>query len=175
MTLIYLDGCAAIKLFKDEVESAALEQWLGGRYGAQTITSHITRTELRRGLSAPAADHGLTVVQAARDHDVSWPVVAAAFTGHAQTVLPARPEPVHVLGIDEVRRGRPRWAFDEAAGVWQTVVDRWHAGFVDLSGRQGLLGQVEGRTAQAVLGRLDQRSRTRCATTRRARGRLDAR
>jgi transposase len=30
-------------------------------------------------------------------------------------------------------------------------VDRWHVGFVDLSGKQCLLGQVEGRTAQAVI------------------------
>ncbi|MFF2960172.1 transposase [Streptomyces sp. NPDC057963] len=30
-------------------------------------------------------------------------------------------------------------------------MDRWHVGFVDLSGKQGLLGQVEGRTAQAVI------------------------
>lgn len=36
------------------------------------------------------------------------------------------------------------------------TVDRWHVGFVDIGvngvgGRQGLLGQVEGRTAQAVI------------------------
>ena len=31
-------------------------------------------------------------------------------------------------------------------------MDRWHTGFVDLSGDQGLLGQVEGRTIAAVTG-----------------------
>jgi transposase len=103
------------------------------------------------------ADRGRTVVQAARDHQVSRPVVAAAFTDHAQAVLPAQPEPVQVLGIDEIRRGRPRWVLDTATGVCQSVVDRWHVGFVDLSGRQGLLGQVEGRTAQAVIDWLTKR------------------
>ncbi|MFU8850141.1 transposase [Micromonospora sp. SL1-18] len=76
---------------------------------------------------------------------------AAAFTAHAVAVLPTQPQPVRVLGIDEVRRGRPTWLFDEATGTWQTAVDRWHVGFVDLSGGQGLLGQVEGRTAQVVV------------------------
>ncbi|MET8437524.1 hypothetical protein ABZV61_33170 [Streptomyces sp900116325] len=97
------------------------------------------------------ADQGRTVVQAARDYVLSWPVVAAAFPSHARAVLPAQPEPVRALGIDEIRRGRPRWNPDEASGIWQTAVNRWHVGFVDLSGKQGLLGQVEGRTAHAVI------------------------
>jgi transposase len=67
-------------------------------------------------------------VQSARDHDVSWPVVSAAFTAHAMTVLPDQPRPVRVLGIDEVRRGRLKWEFDEVTQPWQTVVDRWHVG-----------------------------------------------
>jgi transposase len=62
-----------------------------------------------------------------------------------------------VLGIDEIRRGRPRWVFDAAAGVWQAVVDRRHVGFVDLSGEQGLLGQVEGRNAAVVVDWLAKR------------------
>ncbi|PBC93012.1 transposase [Streptomyces sp. Ag82_O1-15] len=108
-------------------------------------------TRLRTAAGAAVADQGRTVVQAARDYALSWPVVAAAFTGHARAVLPAQPEPVQAPGIDEIRRGRPRWIPDEATGIWQTAVDRWHVGFVDLSGKQGLLGQVEGRTAQAVI------------------------
>ncbi len=35
-------------------------------------------------------------------------------------------------------------------------MDRWHTGFVDLSGDQSLLGQVEGRTIAAVTGWLGQ-------------------
>jgi len=106
---------------------------------------------LRVSAGAAVADGGRTVVQSARDHNVSWPVVSAAFTEYAKAVLPAEPQPVRVLGIDEVRRGRPQWIFDEVTGTWQTAVDRWHVGFVDLSEGQGLLGQVEGRTAQTVV------------------------
>jgi transposase len=71
--------------------------------------------------------------------------------------LPAEPEPVAVLGIDEVRRGKPRWSWDERAASWTTTADRWHVGFVDLSGGQGLLAQVEGRTTAAVTGWLTDR------------------
>jgi transposase len=106
---------------------------------------------LRASAGAAVADRGRTVVQAARDHDVSWPVAAAAFTAYAEQVLPTQPDPTEVLGIDEVRRGRPRWVFDEAAESWVTVRQRWHVGFCDLSGGQGLLGQVEGRNAQVVI------------------------
>ncbi|MGW3152551.1 helix-turn-helix domain-containing protein [Streptomyces sp. NPDC001177] len=71
-------------------------------------------TRLRAAAGAAAADRGRTVVQAARDYALSWPAVAAAFTSHALAVLPAQPEPVQALGIDEIRRGRPRWIPDEA-------------------------------------------------------------
>lgn len=54
---------------------------------------------------------------------------------------------VSTRSADAGRDGSP----DEATGIWQTAVDRWHVGFVDLSGKQCLLGQVEGRTAQAVI------------------------
>ncbi|MFE4997613.1 transposase [Streptomyces mirabilis] len=40
-------------------------------------------------------------------------------------------------------------------------MDRRHVGFVDLSGKQGLLGQVEGRTAQAVIDWLADRDQAR--------------
>ena len=114
---------------------------------------------LRAAAGAAVADRGATIVQSARDHAVSWPVVAAAFAAHAVAVLPAQPDPVAVLGIDEIRRGRPHWVADEAGG-WKATVDRWHVGFVDLSGGQGLLGQVEGRTAQVVIDWLDARPPT---------------
>ncbi|MEV0169333.1 ISL3 family transposase [Nonomuraea fuscirosea] len=114
-------------------------------------------TRLRQATGAAVGDGGRTVIQSARDHGVSWPIVSAAFTEHARRVLPAQPAPVAVLGIDEIRRGRPHWVLDEGTGTWTTTVDRWHTGFVDLSGDQGLLGQVEGRTVAAVTGWLDQR------------------
>jgi transposase len=105
---------------------------------------------LRAAAGAAVADGGRTVVQSGRDHGMSWPIVAAAFTDHAAAVLPQQPDPVTVLGIDEIRRGRPHWVLDEA-GQWQTTVDRWHVGFCDLSAGQGLLGQVEGRNAQVAI------------------------
>ncbi|MFI2649650.1 hypothetical protein [Micromonospora fulviviridis] len=67
-------------------------------------------TRLRQAAGAAVADAGRTIVQAARDHGVSWPVVARAFTTHATAVLPAEPEPVAVLGIcaDAVHRACKR-------------------------------------------------------------------
>ena len=81
-------------------------------------------TRLRQAAGAAVADGNRTIVQAARDHGLSWPVVQAAFTTHAGTVLPDEPEPVTVLGIDEVRRGKPSWSFDEVTQSWTTIVDR---------------------------------------------------
>jgi transposase len=112
---------------------------------------------LRRAAGAAVADGGRTIVQSARDHGLSWPVVSAAFTVHARAVLPEQPEPVAALGIDEIRRGRPQWTWDAERECWEITVDRWHVGFVDLAGGQGLLGQVEGRTATVVKDWLDQR------------------
>jgi transposase len=97
------------------------------------------------------------VVQAGRDLNLSWPTVMKAFTAHATAVLPAQPDPVPILGMDEVRRGRARWRLDPDTQTWQMVADRWHVGFVDLDGGQGLLGQVEGRNAKAVIDWLGER------------------
>lgn len=112
---------------------------------------------LRRAAGSAVADAGRTIVQSARDHGLSWPVVSAAFTQHATAVLPDTPEPVTVLGIDEIRRGRPQWTWNDERQCWEVTVDRWHVGFVDLAGGQGLLGQVEGRTATVVKDWLNQR------------------
>jgi transposase len=112
---------------------------------------------LRRSAGAAVGDSGRTIVQPARDHGMSWPVVVAAFTAHATRVLPDQPAPVAVLGIDETRRGRPRWVYDETVQAWKAVTDRWHVGFADLSGGQGLLGQIEGRTTAVVTDWLNAR------------------
>ncbi|TLF60899.1 transposase family protein [Nonomuraea sp. KC401] len=72
---------------------------------------------LRQAAGAVVGDGRRTVIQSARDHGVSWPIVSAAFIEHARRVLPAQPEPVTVLGIDEVRRGRPRWVLEESTGT----------------------------------------------------------
>lgn len=52
MRVIYLDTSAAVKLFKEEPESAVLEAWLAGQGSAIVLTSDLARTELRRALQA---------------------------------------------------------------------------------------------------------------------------
>ena len=52
---------------------------------------------------------GRTITQAGRDQGLSWPIVSAAFAREATAMLPAEPEPVTALGIDETRRGKPRF------------------------------------------------------------------
>jgi hypothetical protein len=60
-----------------------------------------------------------------------------------------------VLGIDETRRGRPRWSRTDD-GSWNRL-ERFETNFVDLSGSGGLLGQTAGRTAKSVVAWLDKR------------------
>lgn len=71
----------------------------------------------------------------------------ATFAERATALLAPVPEPVTVLGIDETRRGRARFAPDPETGTLEQLADRWHTEFIDLHGGQGLLGQVEGRAA----------------------------
>src|SRR5271165_4019752 len=92
------------------------------------------------------AEGGRTVAQAARECGLSWPVAHQAFAASADPVLEQPAATVAHLGIDEHRRGRPRWRADAETGEYILLADRWHTCFFDLSGDQGLLGQVEGRT-----------------------------
>jgi hypothetical protein len=69
-------------------------------------------------------------------HGVSWPTAHRAFGAHAKALL-AEPEPTRVLGIDETRRGNPRWTRCELTRRWVRV-DPWDTGFVDLAGSPGL-------------------------------------
>jgi transposase len=104
-------------------------------------------TRLRGHAAGLVADGGRTVAQAARECGLSWPVVHEAFADRADPVLGQPPALAAHLGIDEHRRGRPRWRIDADTGEYVLLADRWHTCFFDLSGDQGLLGQVEGRTA----------------------------
>jgi transposase len=106
----------------------------------------ITRRLLEHA-GAEVADRGVTPAEAARDAGISWPSAHAAFTAKAGEILDEDPAPVAHLGIDEHRRGRPRWRRDTDTGETVQLADRWHVCFYDLDGNQGLLGQVEGRTS----------------------------
>lgn len=63
---------------------------------------------------------------------------------------------MRVLGIDETRRGRPRWTQDETSGKW-VKLERLETNFVDQDGPQGVLGQASGRRKQNVIDWLDAR------------------
>ena len=104
-------------------------------------------SRLREQAGWLVAEGGRTVAQAARECGLSWPVAQAAFAQRADPVLGQPPGLAAHLGIDEHRRGRPRWRADPETGEYVLLADRWHTCFFDLSGDQGLLGQVEGRTA----------------------------
>ena len=56
-----------------------------------------------------------TVAAAGRMTGVSWPTAMDAVRAAAERVLDEAPDPVEVLGVDEVRRGRPRWRPAEPA------------------------------------------------------------
>jgi transposase len=115
-----------------------------------------TTTRLRTQMAREVGDAARSVIEVADGAGVSWPTAHAAFVAHAETVL-GTPAPVRVLGIDETRRGKPRWTRDDDSGRWVRT-DPWDTGFVDLGGDQGLLGQVEGRTGAAVRGWLSEQS-----------------
>jgi transposase len=115
------------------------------------IPARMRLTErLRTACGQAVVDGGRTVVQAGRDLGPTWPVVMRATRAFAERVLPEELLATEAIGIDETRRGRPVWRFDEDSGKWELVADAWHIGFVDATGGQGLFGQVEGRNATAV-------------------------
>ena len=113
---------------------------------------------LRAGCADAVAGSGRSVAEAAASHQVSWHTAHDAFTAVVDPLLAIEPAPMAHLGIDEVRRGRPRFERDPDTGETRQLADRWHAGFSDLSGGQGLLGQVEGRSSADVMSWLAQRS-----------------
>ncbi|MEU6656124.1 transposase [Streptomyces sp. NPDC046900] len=115
---------------------------------------------LRSAAGRRIRDAGSTVIQTTRDLHLSWPTVMDAFRTAAREVTEEPLPEVQVLGIDETRRGRPRWDQDPATGMWHLVRERWHTGFVDALDTGGLRGQVEGRTAADVLAWLATTPRT---------------
>ena len=101
---------------------------------------------LREQAGHEVTGRGITPAEAARHAGVSWPVVHEAFAATADPLLEQPIASVAHLGIDEHRRGRARFTADPQTGEYILLADRWHTCFFDLSGQQGLLGQVQGRT-----------------------------
>ena len=108
-----------------------------------------TTGRLRRAMGVAVGEACRSVAEVAGAFAVSWPTAHASFVEHADALL-TRPEPTRVLGIDETRRGKPRWVRDGDIGPWLRI-DPYDTGFVDLDGVQGLLGQREGRTSKTVV------------------------
>jgi hypothetical protein len=98
---------------------------------------------------------GRSVAAVPAEYRVSWPVTHRQFIAHADAVL-REPEPPVVLGLDETRRGTPKWIQDAGTGRWVRT-ERFETNFTDLSGTGRLPGQVAGRTGKAVSGWLDDR------------------
>lgn len=113
---------------------------------------------VRRAVADAVGRANRAVSEVAAAFGIAWPTAHRAFLAVAAEQL-GEPEPVRVLGIDETRRGRPRWekiTEGPAAGKWR-LVDPWETGFVDLGGDGGLLGQTAGRTSRCVTDWLDAR------------------
>ncbi len=109
-------------------------------------------TRLRAACGAGIAEGFSDVAAGATSFGMSWPIAHAAFIAHTSAALAAPLPAVCVLGIDEIRRGKPRWAQDPDTGKWAIVAERWLTGIVDATGTGGLLGHVEGRTSALVTG-----------------------
>ena len=131
------------KAFTEQIEEVPAGARLTGRL--RRSVAH----QIGEGLAVSVASVGL----------MSWPIAHAAFVRHADALL-AEPEPVRFLGIDETRRGRPRWTQDEDTRRW-VKLERFETNFVDLTGDserpQGLLGQASGRRKANVIEWLDAR------------------
>ena len=113
-----------------------------------------TRSRLTRRLRAKGgagvAQRFSCVVAGVQHYRVSWPVAHAAYITYVAAELATPLPPVAVLGIDETRRGKPKWAPDPVTGRWAVVADRWHTGIVDAAGPAALLAHIDGRTAAKV-------------------------
>jgi transposase len=114
--------------------------------------ARLTGRLCRRAAAEVASGRSVSAVAA--EYRLSWPVIHRHYAEHADALL-AEPDPPVVLGIDETRRGAPKWLQDEA-GRWVRT-ERFETNFTDLSGTGRLLGQVAGRTGKAVTGWLDDR------------------
>ena len=107
-------------------------------------------------IGAAVGDAARAVAEVAAAHGVSWPTAHRAFVAHADAEL-AEPQPTPVLGIDETRRGKPRWdaARRPGGGCAST---RGTPGSSTWPAPRACSGSVEGRTGEAVVSWLRERT-----------------
>jgi transposase len=115
--------------------------------------ARLTGRLCRKAAAEVASGRSVSAVVA--EYRVSWPVIHRNYAVHADLLL-TEPDPPVVLGIDETRRGAPKWVHDAETGRWVRT-ERFETNFTDASGTGRLLGQVAGRTGKAVTGWLDDR------------------
>ncbi|HYZ36608.1 MAG TPA: transposase family protein [Pseudonocardiaceae bacterium] len=82
---------------------------------AEVPAGRRTTGRLRRAIAAAVGDACRPVAEVTDSFGVSWPTAHTAVSEAAETVV-GEPEPTTVLGIDETRRGRPRWRFSFVGG-----------------------------------------------------------
>jgi len=87
---------------------------------AQVPARARTTGRLRAQIGSAIGDAARSVVEVAAAHHVSWPTAHRAFIAHAERLL-TEPEPIRVLGIDETRRGKPRWEYCKDSSRWVRV------------------------------------------------------
>ena len=103
-----------------------------GQCGRKTFTEWVPQVpprcrlteRLRERAAEEIAGRGVTPAEAARGNGMSWPVAHEAFAAAADPLLEQPPAPVAHLGIDEHRRGRPRWKLDADTGEYVLLADR---------------------------------------------------
>nr|AAA79335.1 putative transposase [Nocardia asteroides] len=103
-------------------------------------------------------DGDRSVSAVAGDYGCAWHTVHGHLVVVADAALAGEPEPVMVLGIDETDAGRRNGKLAPRPGNG----DGWTGGtrLVDLTGDQGLLAQVNGRTSAVVIDWFDARDET---------------
>lgn len=104
----------------------------------------------KHALASAVLDQDRSVAAVAAEYGCGWASVHDQVEATADKALEAPAPPVAVLGIDETRRGKPKWETDKQTGE-RTWVDRWDTGLVDITGTGGLLAQVNGRAAADVI------------------------
>jgi transposase len=86
-----------------------------------------SRTTLRlcTAIGSAIGDAARSVAEVADAHGVSWPTAHRAFVAHADEQL-EEPQPTPMLGIDETRRGKPRWQRHSETGRWVRIRPMGH-------------------------------------------------